>query len=522
MSDLVAIKCALISVSDKTGVVEFARELSRQGAEIISTGGTAKALAEAGVAVTPIEKVTGFPEMMDGRVKTLHPRIHGGLLAVRGNETHQGAAREHGIGMIDLVCVNLYPFEATIAKSGVTREEAIENIDIGGPSMIRSAAKNHESVAVVTDASQYADVMRELKENGGRTTLKLRQSLAVAAFHRTGRYDQAIAAYLGEAMVQEAEEATALRYGENPHQAAKVIAAKGYDGTSIPHAKVLHGKELSYNNLNDAAAALNLAMDLHRLDPARAAAVVVKHTNPCGAAMSVDSANAVKLALDGDRLAAYGGILVSSRPIDAEAAAHLVTQDVFLEVIVAPSFDERALERIKARSANVRLLAVGEFRSPRETPWVSRTIPGGVLAQEMDTAIADVGAWGHRAGPAPSVDRLRAAAMVWTVCKHLTSNAIAIGGEIERGVALFGAGAGQMDRVNSCRIAVEKAGVKAHGAIAASDAFFPFADGPKVLIDAGVSMLVHTGGSKRDQETFDLCNERAVTCMTTGVRHFRH
>jgi len=237
---------------------------------------------------------------------------------------------------------------------------------------------------------------------------------------------------------------------------------------------------------------------------------------------SVDSANAVKLALDGDRLAAYGGILVSSRPIDAEAAAHLVTQDVFLEVIVAPSFDERALERIKARSANVRLLAVGEFRSPRETPWVSRTIPGGVLAQEMDTAIADVGAWGHRAGPAPSVDRLRAAAMVWTVCKHLTSNAIAIGGEIERGVALFGAGAGQMDRVNSCRIAVEKAGVKAHGAIAASDAFFPFADGPKVLIDAGVSMLVHTGGSKRDQETFDLCNERAVTCMTTGVRHFRH
>ena len=530
MTDLVRVRRALVSVSDKTGVVELARGLQAFGVQIISTGGTAKALADAGIAVIPIESVTGFPEMMDGRVKTLHPAIHGGLLGLREHPEHVRAMQQHGITPIDLVCVNLYPFEKTVARPGVSLEEAIENIDIGGPSMIRSAAKNAESVAVVTDPSQYRAVLDQLRANDGATSMALRRSLAAAAYARTSAYDAAITAFLeareGDATPTSlriaAERVQSLRYGENPHQRAALYATASDGSTSLVGARQLHGKELSYNNLNDAAAALNLALDLSRITPNGASAVVVKHTNPCGGATAGDVASAIRLALDGDRVAAYGGILVASRPIDAEAAAHLVAQDVFLEVIVAPSFDERALDRLRARSANVRLLEVGAFVAPANPPLTLRTIPGGILAQEADSAVADTSTWQHHAGPAPTPERLAHAATVWTICKHLTSNAVAIGGPADSGVALFGAGAGQMDRVNSCRIAAEKAGARAGGAIAASDAFFPFADGPKVLIDAGVTMLVHTGGSKRDQETFDLCRDRGVTCLTTGVRHFRH
>lgn len=530
MPDVVAIRRALISVSDKTNLEAFARGLASQGVTIISTGGTAAALRRAGIPVTLIDEVTGFPEMMDGRIKTLHPRVHGGLLGVRDNPEHARAMAEHAIEPIDLVCVNLYPFEATVARAGCTREEAIENIDIGGPSMLRSAAKNHEYVTVVTCPSQYERVAEAVRRFGG-TPRALRGELAREAFALTSRYDAAIAGYLGgsgrtrfPALLNlgyvKVED---LRYGENPHQGAALYRTIERGAFGIAEAEQLHGKELSYNNIYDAQAALSLAVDLLRVDRRGAGACVVKHTNPCGAAIAPDLRAAIDAAIQGDPLAAYGGILAVNQVMDEQSAERFRDKELFFEVIVAPSFTAEALEILRSRWANVRLLAVGE--PPGETGMTTdlRTIPGGLLAQERDETYSTGPGLVLRAGPEPGEAARRCAAFLETVVRYLFSNAVVLGGVRPGGVVrVFGAGAGQMDRVTSCRLAVEKAGDLSLGAVCVSDAFFPFADGPTILADAGVRVIVHPGGSKRDEETFELCRARGISCLTSGLRHFRH
>ncbi|MCK4873370.1 MAG: bifunctional phosphoribosylaminoimidazolecarboxamide formyltransferase/IMP cyclohydrolase [Phycisphaerales bacterium] len=530
MPDLVQIKRALLSVSDKTDLVPFAQMLVALGVEIISTGGTGRALAQAGISVVSVDDVTGFPEIMDGRVKTLHPLIHGGLLARRQLDEHQAALDEHGITPIDLVCVNLYPFERTIRAENVTTEQAIEQIDIGGPSMIRSAAKNHEWITVVTDPRQYDHIVNQLRQHDGSTTLQLRAELAAAAFSRTAEYDAAISAYMNR--VQAAAfpdtlrltytKAGELRYGENPHLTAALYRDPASVGATVVHGDQLHGKPLSFNNIADAAAALELVHELEKVHPGRACACVVKHTNPCGAAVADDLADAFVRAYEGDPMAAYGGILAMSATVDASTAGRIVEgTGRFLEVIVAPGFDDEALAKLKARWANVRLLAVGRSAPSAHRKLDYRSVPGGILVQDRDLRSVPPEQWKHAAGPVPSEDQLADAMTIWTICKHLKSNAIAIGCDHQ----LWGAGAGQMDRVTAARLAVEKAANRlgqGGGAIAASDAFFPFKDGPQALIEAGVTLLVQPGGSKRDQETLDLCEQRGVTCMLTGTRHFKH
>ena len=539
-TDVVNVRRALFSVSDKAGVVEFARALAERGVEIVSTGGTSRALAAAGIKVTPIEDVTKFPEMMDGRVKTLHPMVHGGLLAVRNNAEHAAAMERHGIKAIDLVCINLYPFRETIAKPGVSHEEAIENIDIGGPSMVRSAAKNHEFVVVVTSPSQYAAVTAELGASGG-TSMKLRERLAAEAFAMTAEYDAAIAAYMSRVTGSASGENTSatagfpqrlglsfervetMRYGENPHQAAALYRGGSSEGSSVVTARKLHGKELGYNNVADAAAALDLAGALGAMKRGGGVgACVIKHANPCGAAIAPTVLGAVEAALAGDPVAAFGGIFACSGVIDLMTAERLCQKDVFAEVVVAQGFEPDALAALQKRWANVRLLAVGEVMPPAKKSWMYRSITGGMLVQERDLLDPAPGSWRHAAGPKPNAAQLEAAAAVELMVRAMSSNAIAIGGVDGAAMRLFGGGVGQVDRVTACRLAVEKAGAKAKGAVCVSDAFFPFPDGPRVLMDAGVSMIVHAGGSKRDEETFALCNERGVTCMVTGVRRFKH
>jgi phosphoribosylaminoimidazolecarboxamide formyltransferase/IMP cyclohydrolase len=530
MPESVAIRRALISVSDKADLVPFARGLVEMGVEIISTGGTARALSEAGVKVIPVDQVTGFPEMMDGRVKTLHPKIHGGLLGRRDVEAHTRAMSDHDIVPIDLVCINLYPFEQTILREDVTRDEAIEQIDIGGPAMLRSAAKNHDFVTVVTSTTQYDRVIGEMHANDGATTLALRRDLAAAAFMRTAEYDTAISAWMGTRREESFPSLLRLsyahrgnlRYGENPHQHAAVFANPASAEPSVVKADLLHGKPLSYNNLNDGAAALQLVQELHIGEFGTHAAAIIKHANPCGSAVAASLAEAFDRAYEGDPRAAYGGILALDSTIDVSTASRIVEGQKFLEVIVAPAFDEDAASMLAERWANVRLLAVGGLQHSPGSRMDYRSIPGGMLVQERDLKRARVSEWSHAAGPEPTEALIRDAGFIWTVCKHLKSNAIAIGA----GGQMLGAGMGQVDRVTACRLAVDKAGEKITTtdapAIAASDAFFPFDDGAKLLIDAGVKCLVHPGGSKRDQDTFDLCNERGVTCLLTGTRHFRH
>jgi len=528
MQDLVRPRRALLSVSDKSGLAEFARALHDRDVELISTGGTARALRDAGLPVRDVAELTGFPEMLDGRVKTLHPMVHGGLLFRRDADDHVRTVEEHGIHPIDLVCVNLYPFEDTVARAGVTDAEAIENIDIGGPSMLRSAAKNHAAVAVVCDPSQYADVLDDLAANDGATTPGLRRRLARAAFARTAAYDAAIARYMTadagppETITIVAHKAADLRYGENPHQLAAVYADRAHAGPSVVTAEQLHGKPLSYNNLLDAAAALELVLAMRRLGAHEPSACVVKHTNPCGAARSGSVDDAVRAAIAGDPLAAFGGILAVDTTLDARTAERVAAPDRFFEVVIAPAFEPEALETLRARWANVRVLAVGDPDAGRPDRVEHRTMPGGVLVQDRDLRVPDAARWEHRAGPSPDDATVRAAAMLETVVRALTSNAVCLGGVDDDAVRLFGAGAGQMDRVASCRLAIEKAGDRAAGAVALSDAFFPFPDGPELLIDAGVRAIVHPGGSKRDGETFALCDRRGVTCLVTGTRRFRH
>lgn len=517
---------ALLSVSDKSGLLELARSLHSYGVELISTGGTARAIADAGLPVTPIDDVTGFPEMLDGRVKTLHPNVHGGLLGRRDLDTHVSAMTEHGIEPIDLVCVNLYPFETTVAKPGVTEPEAIEQIDIGGPSMIRSGAKNHASVVVVTEPAQYAELIDELESNEGATSFELRRRFAIDAFRRTASYDAAISNHLGQDDQMPARlnlsfvRQGTLRYGENPHQPAAVYATPNAPVGTLVTAKQLHGKALSYNNLNDANATLELVRAMHGVSPTRASAAVVKHTNPCGAATASDVRAAVDRAIAGDPMAAFGGILAVSVPIDLAAAERIAGEGTFFEVVIAPSFDDDAANVLMNRWKNVRLLEVGD--ATPDIPVEHKFVPGGLLVQARDLIEPDPSSWRHAAGPKPSDETLGAAAALEPVCRALSSNAVLIGGMDDHAVRLFGAGAGQMDRVASCLGAVRKAGDLAMGAIAVSDAFFPFPDGPKILIDSGVTTIVHPGGSKNDGQTFDLCAQHNVTCLTTGTRHFRH
>jgi len=525
---LVALRRALLSVSDKSGIVDLARTLADLGVELVSTGGTARTILGHGIPVTPIESVTGLPEMLGGRVKTLHPMVHGGLLARRDDPAHREAMHEHGIGDIDLLVVNLYPFEATVAREGVTEPEAIEQIDIGGPAMIRSGAKNHESVAVVTDPSQYGALRDALCEHSGATTLALRRSLAREAFTRTAAYDGAISAWMSrgaepfpERLVLPYERVRPLRYGENPHQRAALYRSIDPVAGTLVGAEQLHGKPMSYNNVNDASAAVELVRAMRAARPGSHAACVVKHTNPCGAAVAVDARGAIDGAIQGDPLAGFGGILACSAPITRAGAERVVEDGAFFEVVAAPSYDGGALSLLRDRWANLRILALGDEAARIETE--TRWIPGGLLVQDRDLAAPDPGSWTHAAGPAPSRSTLETGAAIEPIIASLGSNAVCIGAAEAGGrVSLVGAGAGQMDRVAACRAAVAKAGDRARGAIAFSDAFFPFADGPEVLIGAGVSVLIHPGGSKRDAETFELCERRGVTCLTTGVRHFRH
>lgn len=534
MSDLVRIRRALLSVSDKSRLLELARCLSEHDVEIISTGGTAHALREAGFRVTSVDEVTGFPEMLDGRVKTLHPKVHGALLGLRENVAHQQAMRAHGIEPIDLLCVNLYPFADTLRRLGASaahpdhEHEIIEQIDIGGPAMLRSASKNFGAVTVLSDPAQYSECITELRAHHGATTLALRRRLAQAVFARTAQYDNAIAAWMAPAPDPQEnglpvrtclnlERALSLRYGENPHQSAALYVEGPRGG--VAGAKMLHGKPLSYNNLLDASAAWMLVSDLAQGPGVLAAAAIIKHTNPCGASIDVTGSlrSAFEKAYAGDPLAAYGGILALSRPVDLETAVSIADGQKFFEVILAPGFDGGSVELLGKRWANVRLLEVSSDQEQNSSlEW--RSVSGGLLAQSPDRLPIDATQWRLAAGPTPEPQRLRDAAALWIICKHVKSNAIVIGTD----GALLGAGAGQMDRVTSCRLATEKAGARCKGAIAASDAFFPFEDGPRVLIDAGVTMIVQPGGSKRDEETIRLCAQRGVTCMLTGERHFRH
>jgi phosphoribosylaminoimidazolecarboxamide formyltransferase/IMP cyclohydrolase len=520
-SDLIPIRRALLSVSDKTGLAEFASALHKDfGVELISTGGTAKFLREHGLPVTDVSQVTGFPEMMDGRIKTLHPLIHGGLLALRDNPEHAAAMQKHGIKPIDLVCINLYPFEQTIRKPGVTLEEAIENIDIGGPAMIRSAAKNHRFVLVVTSPERYEKVLGDLQEHGGSCCGKHRLKQAQRAFAHTAEYDSLIANYLASAtgidsagLVLNLHKALDLRYGENPHQKATLLVDKPPREASVAFAKQLHGKELSYINLLDADAALNAVKEL-----TTPTACIVKHASPCGYATADDLPTAFKNAYAGDPLAAFGGIVAINQRIDLATAEAITSIDKLLEVIVAPAYDEDALKLLRTRWKNVRLLEVGELGAPDPNELMMHRIVGGFLTQQRDLLGVDESSWKVVSSRQPTAGAFADLKLAWLACKHVKSNAIVIA----KDRIAVGIGGGQVDRVNAARVAIQKAGDRARGAVAASDAFFPFPDGPQLLLDAGITAIIQPGGSVRDQESIDAVNKAGAVMIFTGQRHFRH
>jgi phosphoribosylaminoimidazolecarboxamide formyltransferase/IMP cyclohydrolase len=520
---------ALISVSDKTGLVDFAKGLAASGVELISTGGTHKALAAAGLRVQEVADVTGFPELLDGRVKTLHPKVHGGLLAVRGKPDHEAALRAQGIAPIDLLVVNLYPFEATV-ESGADFADCVENIDIGGPAMIRSAAKNHDGVAVVTDPADYALVLAELEEHGGATTLALRRRLAQKAFARTAAYDSAISHWLAGEIGATAPDyrafggklVEALRYGENPHQFAAFYAS-GPRRFGVATARQVQGKQLSYNNLGDTDAAFELVAEF---DPARTAAVaIIKHSNPCGAAEGRDLAEAYELALRCDPVSAFGGVIALNRTLDARAAAEIVK--IFTEVIIAPDADEEAIA-IVATKKNLRLLLTGGLPDPRSAGLRHTPVAGGFLVQSRDSAVVDEMDLRVVTKRAPSEAEIRDLKFAFRVAKHVKSNAIVYA----KNGATVGVGAGQMSRVDSCRIAALKArdaateaGLAeslAKGSVVASDAFFPFADGLLAAAEAGATAIIQPGGSLRDDEVIKAADEAGLAMVFTGVRHFRH
>ena len=524
-TDLVPVRRALISVSDKTGLLEFAKVLHHDyGVELLSTGGTAKFLREAGLPVTDVSEVTGFPEMMDGRVKTLHPKIHGALLAQRDNAEHAAAMKQHGIEPIDLVCINLYPFEKTVRKPGVTFDEAIENIDIGGPSMIRSAAKNHRWVLVATSPERYEHVLGDLAKHGGSSCGMHRLRQAQRAFAHTAEYDSLIANYLATSakidsagMVLNLHKALDLRYGENPHQPATLLVGKPPLEPSVAFAKQLHGKELSYINLLDADAALNAVKELDA-----PTVCVVKHATPCGYATADDLPTAFTRAYEGDPLAAFGGIVALNKAVDLETAATITGIDKLLEVIVAPRYDDDALRLLRDRWKNVRILEVGDLPpgkakfDPAELHM--HKIVGGYLVQQRDLAGWDESSLKVVTKRQPTAEELADLKLAWLACKHVKSNAITLA----KDGMVVGVGGGQVDRVGAAGIAIKKAGPRSKGAVAASDAFFPFPDGTKLLLDAGVTAIVHPGGSVRDGESVAVADEVGAAMVLTGQRHFRH
>ncbi|MBR1134876.1 MAG: bifunctional phosphoribosylaminoimidazolecarboxamide formyltransferase/IMP cyclohydrolase [Bradyrhizobium sp.] len=520
---------ALLSVSDKTGLVEFARSLAARGIELISTGGTAKAIADAGLKVKDVSDLTGFPEMMDGRVKTLHPKVHGGLLAIRGNDEHAEAMKTHGIAPIDLLVVNLYPFEATVERSAPF-SDCIENIDIGGPAMIRAASKNHEDVAVVVDVNDYDAVLEDLARHEGSTTLLLRRRLAAKAYARTAAYDAAISNWFAATIQNDAPDYRAfggrliqsLRYGENPHQHAAFYALPGRR-PGVATARQVQGKELSYNNINDTDAAYECIAEF---DPARTAAcVIVKHANPCGVAEGPDLITAYQKALACDSTSAFGGIIAMNRKLDA-ATARAIT-GIFTEVIIAPDATEEAIAVIAARK-NLRLLLAGALPDPREAGLTAKTVAGGLLVQSRDNAVVDDMTLKVVTKRAPTEAELRDLRFAFRVAKHVKSNTIIYA----KDSATVGIGAGQMSRVDSARIAARKALDAASelklaepltkGSVVASDAFFPFADGMLACIEAGATAVIQPGGSVRDDEVIKAADEHGIAMVLTGVRHFRH
>ncbi|TDB37877.1 MAG: bifunctional phosphoribosylaminoimidazolecarboxamide formyltransferase/IMP cyclohydrolase [Actinobacteria bacterium] len=519
--DHVKVKRALVSVTDKTGVVEFCSALSSEfGVEIVSTGGTAKVLADAGVPVRPIDDLTGFPEMMDGRVKTLHPRVHGGLLARRDVAEHMAAAEEHGIGMIDMVVVNLYAFEATIAKENVTEEDAIENIDIGGPSMLRSASKNFASVAVVTEPGSYDAILAEMREHGGATTFDTRRALAVDVFAKTSAYDTAIWMYLsgykGQAFPEEVrfrlEKVQDLRYGENPHQSAAFYRFMDSKPETLARAEQLQGKELSYNNILDTDAAWTAVREFTD-EPA---CVIVKHMNPCGTSVAHDIVVAYTRAHSADPVSAYGGVMAFNRPVPGSLIEAIFENGQFVEVMIAPEFEPHALELL-ATKPNVRVLRTGGMR-PVGGHYDSRSVEGGMLIQTSDNVVEDPADFKVVTKRQPSAEEMEQLLFAWKVAKSVKSNAILLA----RDFVSVGVGAGQMNRVNSARIAVEAAGEKTVGAVCASDAFMPFADSLEVVAEAGVTAVIQPGGSIRDEEVIAKADELGVAMVFTGHRHFRH
>lgn len=517
------IRRALISVSDKKGLAEFAKGLVAKGVEIFSTGGTHKFLADHGIAAREVAQYTGFPEVMDGRVKTLHPKIFGGILARRDRQDDLDSLSEHAIDSIELVVVNLYPFEATVAKPGVMFAEAIEQIDIGGPSLIRAASKNHAFVTVATNPSQYSSILEEFQSHGG-TSDALRTKLALECFQSTARYDLAISEYLAkqiggsevlpEKLQFNLSKVQDLRYGENPHQQA-ALYSRPWAGTSLVSAKQLHGKELSYNNLLDADSAYNIVRCF-----ARASAVVIKHNNPCGAASAHKLSFACQKALDGDPQSAFGGILGFNQCVDAETAEVLSKPGLFIEAIIAPEFSAEAISILSTKPKwkdNVRLIAMGK-ESDSERPLDFRFVRGGVLVQQADTLPPANLSW-KTVTSVPVADELwDDIAFGWEMVRHVKSNAIVLA----RDAALVGVGAGQMSRVDSVEIAISKAGDRSRGSILASDAFFPFPDSIHRAAQAGIVAIIQPGGSKKDEEVIAACNEHRIPMLFTGQRHFRH
>ena len=528
MTQLVELKRALISVSDKTGLLELGRALADRGVELLSTGGSAKALREAGLVVIDVASLTGFPEMMDGRVKTLHPNIHGGLLALRDNPHHVAAMEEHGIVGIDLLVVNLYPFEETVAK-GTDYKTAIENIDIGGPAMIRAAAKNHGFVAVVTDTQDYAALLEELGENKGATTYRFRQNLALSAYSRTAAYDSAVSSWMAKTLDVIPRRKTVagtltqtLRYGENPHQSA-AFYTDGQERPGIATAVQHQGKELSYNNINDTDAAVELVAEF---DPANGpACVIVKHANPCGVSQSSSLVEAYQAAFQCDQTSAFGGIIALNQTLDGATATEICK--IFTEVVIAPDADEDA-RRIFAQKKNLRLLTMGTLPDLSAASQTIRQVSGGYLVQDKDVGQvlpSDLKVVTKRA---PSSEELQDMLFAWKVVKHVKSNAIVY---VKDG-ATVGIGAGQMSRVDSTRIAARKAqdmaealGLDApltHGSVVASDAFFPFADGLITAAEAGATALIQPGGSMRDDAVIAAADSAGLAMVFTGMRHFKH
>lgn len=541
-SSLKKIRRALISVSDKTGIVELAQALLRHNIEIISTGGTAKLLRERGLSVRDVSDLTGFPEMLDGRVKTLHPKVHGGILGIRENAEHQAKMRQHEIQPIDLVVVNLYPFRETIQKPDVELAEAIENIDIGGPAMIRSAAKNHNDVAVLVEPEDYQAVITQLNANEGALDQALRFRLAVAAFTHTAAYDRDISRYLSTRLSStasteafptpfnlELKKAADLRYGENPHQQAALYHLANSNERGVANAEQLQGKELSYNNLLDTDAAWNLLLDLHRTIAADApdkssvphTCVIIKHTNPCGAAVGTSASEAFLRAKATDPVSAFGGIIAFSQTVDEAAAKEIA--EMFAEVIIARDFTEGA-RAVLAAKKNLRVLRTGEsdfakMLDASDVPVTElRRISGGLLAQHQDAILLDDSRFQIVTERKPSEAEMRALRFAWAICKHVKSNAIVYANDGQ----LVGVGAGQMSRVDSVKLGAIKAQLPLKGTVLASDAFFPFRDGVDEAAKHGITAIIQPGGSVKDVESIQAANEHNLAMILTGLRHFKH